>query len=116
MHYMGAVESPTNLWLRGLLDVCLLSVLERGPLYGYEMTKRLADAGLDVVADGSIYPALARMQRAGLVTAFREASSEGPPRKYYQLSAPGAALLDVRRQQWDEFTHAVSRVLERGDR
>jgi PadR family transcriptional regulator PadR len=112
---MRAVESPTNLWLRGLLDVCLLAALEHGPLYGYEMTKRLADAGLDVVADGSIYPALARMQKAGLVTAYREPSAEGPPRKYYRVSKAGAALLVRRREQWDEFSGAVTKVLNQGD-
>ena len=112
---MRAVESPTNLWLRGLLDVCLLAALEHGPLYGYEMTKRLADAGLDVVADGSIYPALARMQKAGLITSYREASAEGPPRKYYRVTESGGDLLDRRRQQWDEFSGAVSQVLKRGD-
>lgn len=115
VHCMRAVESPTNLWLRGLLDVCLLAALENGPLYGYEMTKRLADAGLDVVADGSIYPALARMQKAGLVTTYREPSAEGPPRKYYQVSKAGAALLVRRRGQWGEFSAAVTKVLNQGD-
>lgn len=109
---MRAVESPTTLWLRGLLEVCLLSLLESGPLYGYEMTRRLADAGLDGVADGSIYPALARMEKAGSVVTFRENSSEGPPRKYYRLTEAGVALLRLRRQQWDEFSCAVGEVLK----
>lgn len=115
MHYMRAVESPTNLWLRGLLDVCLLGALEHGPLYGYEMTKRLAEHGLDVVADASIYPALARMERAGLISSFREPSAGGPPRKYYRVTDAGATLLDRRRQQWEEFSCAVTKVLKRGD-
>lgn len=112
---MSVNESPTNLWLRGLLDVCLLSVLEQGPLYGYEMARRLSEGGLDVVADGSIYPALARMHKARLITSYREASAEGPPRKYYRVTESGGDLLDRRRQQWDEFSGAVSQVLKRGD-
>jgi PadR family transcriptional regulator PadR len=112
---MSADESPTNLWLRGLLDVCLLAALEQGPLYGYEMARRLAEGGLDVVADGSIYPALARMQKAGLITSYREPSAEGPPRKYYRVTESGGELLDRRRQQWDKFSGAVSQVLKRGD-
>ena len=112
---MTAVESPTALWLRGLLDVCLLAALEHGPLYGYEMTRYLADNGLDVVADGSIYPALARMEKAQLVTSFREPSAEGPPRKYYRLSEAGIALLGHRRRQWTGFSDAVTRVLAKGD-
>lgn len=112
---MTAVESPTALWLRGLLDVCLLAALEHGPLYGYQMTRYLADNGLDVVAEGSIYPALARMEKAELVTSYREPSAEGPPRKYYRLSDAGVALLDRRRLQWTDFSGAVKRVLAQGD-
>ena len=103
------------MWLRGLLDVCLMAALEPGPLYGYEMTKRLTDAGLGGVADGSIYPAMARMEKAGLVTTYRQSSAAGPPRKYYRLNEAGTALLDQRRQQWDEFSGAVTQVLKRGD-
>lgn len=111
MHCMAASGSPTALWLRGLLDVCLLAALEHGPLYGYQMTRHLADSGLDVVAEGSIYPALARMEKAKLVTSFREPSTEGPPRKYYRLSAAGTDLLGQRRDQWTDFSRAVSSVL-----
>ena len=113
---MTAVEGPTALWLRGLLDVCLLAALERGPLYGYEMTRYLADNGLDVVAEGSIYPALARMEKAELVTSFREPSAEGPPRKYYRLSEAGVALLGHRRRQWKDFSWAVTLVLGQGEK
>lgn len=109
---MVAKEAPSGLWLRGLLDICLLAVMEPGPLYGYEMTRRLAGAGLDVVAEGSIYPALARLERAGHVTSFRAPSTEGPPRKYYRVSESGFALLAERRAQWTSFSAAVSRVLE----
>lgn len=111
MHCMAAPGSPTALWLRGLLDVCLLAALEHGPLYGYQMTRYLADSGLDVVAEGSIYPALARMEKAELVTSFREPSAEGPPRKYYRLSEAGVALLGQRRHQWNDFSRAVTLVL-----
>lgn len=113
---MTASESPTALWLRGLLDVCLLAAVEHEPLYGYEMTRYLADNGLDVVAEGSIYPALARMEKAHLVTSFREPSAEGPPRKYYRLSDHGIELLGRRRRQWTHFSDSVTRVLAQGDK
>jgi PadR family transcriptional regulator, regulatory protein PadR len=113
---MAAAEGPTAMWLRGLLDVCLLAVIEDRPLYGYEMTRRLAEAGLDVVSEGSIYPALARLEKAGLISSFRQPSAEGPPRKYYRLSEEGVVLLGDRRRQWDDFTRAVTTVLEKGER
>lgn len=113
---MTPAVRPTDLWLRGVLDVCLLAVIEGRPLYGYEMTRRLAEDGLDVVAEGSIYPALARLERAGLVSPFREPSADGPPRKYYRLSEAGAALLHERRRQWDDFSRAVTTVLTKEER
>jgi len=115
MQCMTVGAHPTDLWLRGLLDVCLLAAIEVRPLYGYEMTRRLAEAGLDVVAEGSIYPALARMEKAGLVSSFREPSTGGPPRKYYRLSEAGAAVLHERRRQWGDFSRAVTSVLTEGE-
>src|SRR3954468_6424395 len=83
--------------LRGVLDLCLLAVMEEGPAYGYEMTKRLRARGLSIVGEGSIYPLLGRLEREGLVETYREASDGGPPRQYYRPSgagrrAPGARV------------------------
>ena len=64
--------------LRGVLDLCLLAVMEEGPAYGYDMTKRLRARGLSIVGEGSIYPLLGRLEREGLVGTYR-AASEGRP-------------------------------------
>ena len=72
--------------LRGVLDLCLLAVMNEGPAYGYEMTKRLRDRGLATVGEGSIYPLLGRLERDGLVETYRAASNGGPMRKYYRPS------------------------------
>ena len=61
--------------LRGVLDLCLLAVIEEGPAYGYEMTKRLRARGLSIVGEGSIYPLLGRLEREGLVETHRAAST-----------------------------------------
>ncbi len=66
MHRMVSESRRTQL-LRGVLDLCLLAVMEEGPAYGYEMTKRLRDRGLSTVGEGSIYPLLGRLERDGLV-------------------------------------------------
>ena len=60
--------------LRGVLDLCLLAVMDEEPAYGYEMTKRLRDRGLAIVGEGSIYPLLGRLERDGLVETYRAAS------------------------------------------
>ena len=86
---MAVVEGRRSQLLRGVLDLCLLAVMEEGPAYGYEMTKRLRARGLSIVGEGSIYPLLGRLEREGLVETYRAASNGGPPRKYYRPSARG---------------------------
>ena len=98
--------------LRGVLDACLLAVIAAQPAYGYEMTKRLSDAGLDTVGEGSIYPVLGRLQRAGLVETFREPSNGGPPRKYYRASERGHEILGGWREDWRRTRTAIDAVLD----
>src|SRR5205823_5828184 len=96
--------------LRGLLDLCLLSVMRDGPTYGYEMTKRLRERGLMVVSEGSIYPLLGRLERDGLVKVERASGNGGPPRKYYRPSAAGARALAQGVAEWEAIRDAVDAV------
>jgi PadR family transcriptional regulator PadR len=93
------------------LDLCLLAVMDAGPAYGYEMTKRLSDRGLSIVGEGSIYPLLGRLERDGLVSTHRAASDGGPPRKYYSLSARGRRAFDEGVDEWRATRDAVDAVL-----
>ncbi|WP_241845176.1 PadR family transcriptional regulator [Streptomyces silvensis] len=98
--------------LRGVLDLCLLALIGERPRYGYEFVEALTESGLDLVSEGSIYPLLARMERAGLVDSYRAPSAAGgAPRKYYRLTEAGAAELTAGRAIWSTFTVAVSRTL-----
>jgi PadR family transcriptional regulator PadR len=97
--------------LRGVLDLCLLAVMDEGPAYGYEMTKRLRDRGLAIVGEGSIYPLLGRLERDGLVETYRAASNGGPPRKYYRPSGAGRLALAVGVSEWRAARDAVDAVL-----
>jgi PadR family transcriptional regulator len=97
--------------LRGVLDLCLLAVMEEGPAYGYEMTKRLRARGLSIVAEGSIYPLLGRLEREGLVETYRAASDGGPPRKYYRPSREGQRALAAGVSEWRAARDAVDAVL-----
>jgi PadR family transcriptional regulator PadR len=105
-------ESRQSQLLRGVLDACLLAVIAARPAYGYEMTKRLSDAGLDAVGEGSIYPVLGRLQHAGLVETFLEPSNGGPPRKYYRASKRGQEALKSWREDWRRTRVAVDAVLD----
>jgi len=108
---MATSEGRRSQFLRGVLDLCLLAVMEEGPAYGYEMTKRLRARGLSIVGEGSIYPLLGRLERDGLVETRRAASNGGPPRKYYSLSGEGEAALRAGVVEWQAARDAVDGVL-----
>jgi PadR family transcriptional regulator PadR len=108
---MASAEQRRTQLLRGVLDLCLLAVLEEAPAYGYEMTKRLRSRGLSIVSDGSIYPLLGRLERDGLVETFREASDEGRSRKYYRTSPRGRGVLMAGVADWRSARDAVDAVL-----
>jgi PadR family transcriptional regulator PadR len=97
--------------LRGVLDLCLLAVMEEGAAYGYEMTKRLRARGLSIVGEGSIYPLLGRLEREGLVETHRAASNGGPPRKYYRPSPEGRRVLAAGVSEWRSARDALDAVL-----
>jgi PadR family transcriptional regulator PadR len=108
---MSNQEGRRSQLLRGVLDLCLLSVIGDGPAYGYEMTKRLRGRGLSIVGEGSIYPLLGRLERDGLVETRRAASNGGPPRKYYSLSSQGEQALEDGVKEWQMTRDAVDGAL-----
>jgi PadR family transcriptional regulator, regulatory protein PadR len=108
---MVSDEGRRTQLLRGVLDLCLLAVIEEEPAYGYEMTKRLRARGLSIVGEGSIYPLLGRLERSGLVETHRAASNGGPPRKYYRASAEGRRALTTGAAEWRAARDAVDSVL-----
>ena len=94
---------------KGVLDLCVLALLERSDGYAYDIASRLADAiGM---GEGTIYPLMRRMQTDGLVRTYLEESSSGPPRKYYQLTKAGRAALAAQKAEWNVFTASVAKVL-----
>ncbi|CAM5536237.1 PadR family transcriptional regulator [Streptomyces hirsutus] len=98
--------------LRGVLDLCLLSLIAERPRYGFEFVEALADNGLDLVSEGSIYPLLARLERERLISSYRAPSaSGGAPRKYYRLTEAGRAELTSGRAVWHAFSGRVGRIL-----
>ena len=94
---------------KGVLDLCVLALLERSDGYAYDIASRLADSiGM---GEGTIYPLMRRMQTDGLVRTYLEESSSGPPRKYYQLTKAGHAALAAQKAEWNVFTASVAKVL-----
>lgn len=108
---MEETPTPRAQWLRGVLDMCLLALMAEGPVYGYEMTVRLARAGLDV-ADGSIYPALARLRKRELVEIERRSGDGGPARTYYSPSPAGMRMLRSWSHDWSTFATSIGSLID----
>lgn len=101
--------------LHGVLDMCLLSIIDEEASYGYEMVSKLRERGLDLASEGSIYPLLSRLQKQGVIQGYLVQSSEGPARKYYRMSDRGRNLLQQWRADWSEFRNSVDAVLNGGE-
>jgi PadR family transcriptional regulator, regulatory protein PadR len=106
----GDAERQTQL-LRGALDMCLLALLASEPAHGYELVRRVEEAGFDAVGYGTVYPLLTRMRRLGLVADEMQASPAGPPRKVYALTEAGRSRLRAWHQQWTRFVGVVDALL-----
>ena len=99
--------------LKGVLSLVLLHLLAQRESYGYEVVQRLHAIGLTSILEGTVYPALARLEREGRVTTRLVASSAGPARKYYRPTPAGYAALAEGRTSWSSFSEVVDTVLER---
>ncbi len=99
--------------LKGSLDVLLLALLEGGPMYGYQIVKevRSRSAGVLELKEGSLYPALHRLERQALIEGFWQARDDGADRRYYRLTARGAQATQEKRAEWQRFAAAVEGVL-----
>ena len=99
--------------LKGVLSLLLLHLLAERESYGYEVVQRLHEDGLADVLEGTVYPALSRLEREGRVTARLVASNAGPARKYYRPTADGYAALAGGTADWSALVGMVDAVLTR---
>lgn len=100
--------------LKGILEGCILAVIQWETVYGYELAVKLQDDGLPV-SEGSIYPLLLRLQKEHLIDGQMKKSPSGPDRKYYYLTEDGEAALTEFRQYWRGTKRAVDMILEKGE-
>jgi PadR family transcriptional regulator PadR len=100
---------------RGTLEMILLRLISDRAMYGYEIAAALERRGgsLFKLKEGTLYPVLYRMERAGYIEARWETLERGVPRKYYRLTRPGAKFLEARIAEWKDFSAAVERLLEK---
>lgn len=102
---------------RGTLEFCVLAVLRDGERYGFDLVKSLSEVDGMVTSEGTIYPLLTRLRKDGLVASSWQESTQGPPRRYYRITAKGKRALDGFTTEWRRFRTSVDALLEqRGKR
>jgi len=98
---------------RGSLELIVLHLLDPGEAYGYEIVTKLSTEtnGALGVTDGTLYPVLYRLERAGFVAVRWETPDRGVPRKYYRLTDAGRDELARLKHDWNSFVGAMTKLL-----
>jgi len=104
--------------LKGSTPLLLLSLLREGPLYGYQIiqTVRERTQGLYSLKEGALYPALHKLEAAGLIQAYWQTQPNGRDRRYYALLPEGEDFLELKRAEWGRFVAMVEGFLEPKER
>ncbi|HDX9578191.1 TPA: PadR family transcriptional regulator [Bacillus pseudomycoides] len=95
---------------KGVLELCVLALVKKRDCYGYELVQQISNKFL--ISEGSVYPLLRRLTKEGYFQAYLKESSEGPPRKYYQLTKQGAEQLNTLITEWRDFAKGVQEIIE----
>jgi transcriptional regulator len=108
------MPKPSDL-LQGTLDLLILRTLARQPLHGWGISKRIQELSDDVLAvgQGSLYPALHRLEHQGWIVSDWKESGQGRPAKFYQLTRDGRRQLERELENWKRLSSAVGLLLER---
>lgn len=102
------MENLTEM-LKGVLEGCVLQIISKEEIYGYEITKRLHDLGFVDVVDGTVYTILIRLEKNQLVSSAKKKSEIGPPRKFFTLTELGEQQLEL---FWDKWQFVSDKLIE----
>jgi len=110
---MARPSDKTDL-LQGTLDLLILQIAALGPVHGYAIAQRLNQISREAlqVQQGSLYPALHRLEKRGWLKAEWHAAESGREAKFYALTAAGRKRLDVERTEWNRLSQAIALVLQ----
>ncbi len=95
--------------MKGSIDILLLSLLRLRDMYGYEMVKALKKNSNELysMSEGTLYPALKRLEKKGWLQSYWGNSENGGRRKYYQITQEGQSELDKKLQEWNQISHLI---------
>ncbi|MCC8019463.1 MAG: PadR family transcriptional regulator [Rikenellaceae bacterium] len=94
---------------KGILEYCILAILSRNDAYASQIISELKQAEM-IVVEGTLYPLLTRQKNQGLLSYRWEESTQGPPRKYYTITAKGRELLVQLDMAWDEMVQQIKAI------
>ena len=114
---MDEIETFNKELKRGTLEMILLRLISERQMYGYELASTLEKRGgsLFRIKEGTLYPILYRLENAGYIESRWQTLDRGVPRKYYRLTKTGTKYLEMRVDEWKEFTTAISKLMEGSD-
>lgn len=98
---------------KGLLDACILAIIETEPVYGYELSQILNERHFKDVSEGTIYPILLRLLNKQLIYSKFQASEKGPKRKYYYITDEGRKELEIVKHEWHQMQAPINDLLKK---
>jgi PadR family transcriptional regulator PadR len=104
------VENTQVQMRKGILEFCILHIISRGEVYASDMLEELTSAKIMVV-EGTLYPLLTRLRKAGLVDYKWVESTSGPPRKYYTLTEEGKNFLSKLDETWNGLLKSTNKII-----
>ena len=113
MYYICSMntENQNTQMRRGVLELCILSIIAEKDAYASDIIAKLKEAEL-IVVEGTLYPLLTRLKNDGLTVYRWEESKSGPPRKYHQITEQGNNLLAELKADWKSLVSSVESILE----
>ena len=106
------IENTKAQMRKGILELCILSTIDKKPKYSSEILNRLKESKL-LVVEGTLYPLLTRLKNAGLLEYRWEESNAGPPRKYFTITKEGQAFLKELNTSWSDLSNAVTTLIKK---
>lgn len=103
------MENLTEM-LKGVLEGCVMEIISRGEIYGYEITRQLNSLGFTDVVEGTVYTILLRLEKNLLVSVEKKPSDIGPPRKFYTLNSAGRQELMHFWEKWNFVTAKITQL------
>ncbi len=98
---------------KGLLEYCVLSIISRKPVYGYDLMSLLNGYEALSTTEGTIYPLLRRLEKNSLIQSFWKETTPGTPsRRYYELTENGVQTLEMMNTEWIKIVHSIEKIKE----